>query len=177
MKIIVLIFCSIYLFAYNDIDNKTAFEMLMFKSGVTSLTKDFEIEKDNIQKNSNDIEVLQKEVEYLLKENMKLKLGSQDINLQEENKLLKQELEKLKVMIENQTLPKRKKVHSSNQKQIMVRIGHNNGTSYREAHPNSNHVYTYERNSVIKIEYCDKFGWCKIQNKDEYLPKYKLIFD
>ena len=31
-----------------------------------------------------------------------------------------------------------------------------------------------KKDDVLKIEKCDSFGWCKVFDKQEYIPRYKL---
>ena len=180
-KLFLFHFLFISLFAYEDVDNKTAFDVLMFKSGVMSLTKDFENEKENIASNTKEIETLKQEVQYLLQENMKLKLGVQDTNLQNENNKLKEQILNLKNRL-NKTIVlegfNKKEIHELNNiKKTIVRIGHPNGMSLNM--PNDiigKPVFKYDRNSSLELDYCDQYDWCKIAGKNEYIPKYKLIF-
>jgi regulator of replication initiation timing len=162
-KLLFLNLICVYLLAYDDIDTKTAFDVLMFKTGVTSLTKDFENEKINISNNSKEIEILKKEVQYLLQENMKLKLGAGDSKLEDENRILKDQLEKLKTS-----------QHKT--KYLNAIVSDKIASSVASPYPNSEKVKYYNKSDPLKIDFCNKFGWCKIANKNEYIAQYKIYF-
>lgn len=150
----VLFIClfTLQLFSYEDhVDSKTAFEMLLFKTGVSSLSKDFEIEQENIQKNTNDIETLKKQVQYLLNENMKLKLHANSDNFQ---------AVKSKVVIK---------------KYLSAKIYDLKASSVEHPYPNSAVKNVYFQGDIIQIEFCNKYGWCKLKNKNEYIAKYKIV--
>jgi hypothetical protein len=48
--------------------------------------------------------------------------------------------------------------------------------TYDENSFESNIVNTLKYRTLIYIEYCTKYHWCKIKDKDEYIAKYKLKF-
>ncbi len=33
----------------------------------------------------------------------------------------------------------------------------------------------YDYSEIVTISYCNKYDWCKVQDKEEFLPKYALI--
>ncbi|MCK5295226.1 MAG: hypothetical protein KAJ49_11265 [Arcobacteraceae bacterium] len=165
----------------ND-NNKTknALEMFMFKVGITSLTYDLENEKKNIFNNSSEIEQLKKDIKYLLKQNIKNKLViKEDISLPINNTQnkditnLKLENEKLKLYI--QKLENKNKVTKSIEK-IVVKINVQKVSTRKIPFQNGEIIRYLYLNDIIKIENCDKYGWCKLQDKEEYIPKFKLEF-
>jgi regulator of replication initiation timing len=170
-----LLIASTYLMAYeSEVDEKTAFEMLLFKTGVTSLSKDFEIEKENIENNTQEIENLKKNVKYLLEENMKLKLGIKDSSLEDENKILKAQLEELQKQLNN----KQEKVivNKNESKFIEAVISDLIASSVIAPYPNSKKATYYNKGDILQIEFCNRYGWCKIAQKKEYIAKYKIYF-
>ncbi len=165
----------------ND-NNKTknALEMFMFKVGITSLTYDLENEKKNIFNNSSEIEQLKKDIKYLLKQNIKNRLViKEDISLPINNTQnkditnLKLENEKLKLYI--QKLENKNKVTKSIEK-IVVKINVQKVSTRKIPFQNGEIIRYLYLNDIIKIENCDKYGWCKLQDKEEYIPKFKLEF-
>ena len=177
MKLVISFFI-IFFYSYGyeqQVDDKTAFEMLLFKTGVTSLSKDFEIEKENISNNRKEIENLKKEVQYLLQENMKLKLGVQDSHLEDENKMLKNQLEKLKMELTIQNTNNETKQEQKDEYLDAI-VSDNLASSVLTPYPNSKKVKFYTKGDTLKIEFCNKYGWCKIVDKNEYIAQYKIYF-
>jgi regulator of replication initiation timing len=161
------------LMAYEpDVDEKTAFEMLLFKTGVTSLSKDFEIEKANIEHNTQEIENLKKEVKYLLEENIKLKLGASDSSLEDENKILKAQLQKLQKQL---SLESTKQIKSKN-KFLKAIVWDSVASSVVSPYSNSKKVNYYHKGDHLEIDFCNRYDWCKIAKKKEYIAKYKIYF-
>ena len=165
----------------NDINKtKNTLEMFMFKIGITSLTYDLENEKKNIYNNSSEIEQLKKDMKYLLEQNIKSKLViKDDISFPIDNtqnkdiEILKLENEKLKSYI--QKLEKKKKITKSIKK-IIAKIYAKKVSTKKIPFQNGEIVRYLYLNDIIKIENCDKYGWCKLQDKEEYIPKFKLEF-
>lgn len=180
MKWIVLIlFLFTHLVAYEQpVEEQKALEALFIKMGITSLTKDFEIEKENILQNTNDIEELKKQVQYLLQENMKLKLEVKDTTMSDENKLLKQKLEKLQETIEaKDTLINNTKNQSNTTNDYKTAIiTSENGLIVQTPYPSSEQIGMFDQNTMIKIESCDKYGWCKLFENDGYIAIYRIRF-
>lgn len=226
-------------FSADDIENSTMFEVLMFKSGVTSLTKDFENEKENINKNTEEIEKLKKEVKYLLQENIKLKFNVgndgifkredktvktvtdlekeqekdlfdlneatvQEVFLSEENKTqlktsatavnplknqatkitkivkplilegnesIKENLDKIVTKVVNPLILEGNE--STKNKKFAIVNAVNVGI-YNSANPfDKSELKLYKRDKV-ELEYCDEYQWCKIYNKEQFIPQFKL---
>jgi hypothetical protein len=38
-------------------------------------------------------------------------------------------------------------------------------------------VNNYKRGTLVELDYCDKYDWCKIKNEQLYLPKYSLYIE
>lgn len=135
-------------------EDKSSTEAFLLKIGITSLVKDFEYEKRNINQNSQDIESLKRDIRYLMQQNLKLKLNiKDDIRIKKEDKkVLTQEKSsalKLRVAVEKSTL---------------------RSSPYSTAEIIK---YVY-RNEILILENCSNYGWCKLLNKDLYIPKFKL---
>ena len=176
-KIILVIYITIFSFAYEEpVSDQTAFEVLLFKTGVTSLTKDFELEKENIANNTKEIKALKKEVQFLLQENLKLKLQTKnsDTTFESENQLLKKELERLQKKLDKENTPETQ--IQNTQDFILAKVYDTKASSINAPFPNAKKVTFYTKDSLLQLEWCNKYGWCKILSKEEYIAQYKLYF-
>ena len=184
MKRIFLILLLICNLSANDInETKSALEMFMFKIGITSLTYDLENEKKNIYNNSSEIEQLKKDIKYLLEQNIKNKLVIKDDEplmissgpdkdiekLKAENKKLKLYIKK----IENKNRTKIKK----RAKGISAIVDVPKVSIKKRPFQNGAIVRYLYQNDIVDIESCDRYGWCKLQDKEEYIPKFKLSIE
>ena len=174
MKWILFIFIfSAQVFAYEEtVEEKTALNTLFIKMGITSLTKDFELEKENILQNTNDIEELKKQVQYLLQENMKLKLQVKETGIGDENISIQKEVKKT---------PKKqlKQISYKNSDDSILRkavISLTSASIIETPYPNSKTIAILNKDDLIKIRSCDKYGWCKLYERDGYIAMYKLRF-
>jgi regulator of replication initiation timing len=168
---IFVVFMSLLMGYEPEVDEKTAFEMLLFKTGVTSLSKDFETEKVNIANNTQEIENLKKDVQHLLQENMKLKLGVSESSLEDENKILKEQVEKLQ-----KQLALKNEIKEKDNKVIKAVVWDSVASSVKAPYPNSKKVKYYHKGDILQIEFCNRYGWCKIAQNKEYIAKYKIYF-
>jgi len=152
-----------------DTKEYTALNVLMTKIGITALSK-------NINQNTNDIQKLKEDIKYLLQQDIKNKLVIKDdkpsivLKDDKQNKIeqLENEIKKLKKHIKNLTNTKQKSsileaivIH---QKASIKNIPYQNGKIVR-------YVYWHD---ILEIQSCDKYGWCKLKDRNEYIPKYKL---
>lgn len=197
-KYIFVVFLSLTsLFAQeNDQTTKPSeLELFLFKVGFESLLKDVSINSEKSKLNEKDIKALNQKVELILAELYKEKrvLTSEDMEvtkvenieknteveeLKQQVILLKKEIEKLKKVKEvkkekiNDAKPFDKKVKNNKYKTMIVSGKLIN--VYNRAYPNSKVLSTLKKDTVVKIEYCDSFGWCKLANKKEYVKKFLI---
>lgn len=138
-------------------EDKSSTEAFLLKLGISSLINDFEYEKQNINQNSQDIESLKRDIKYLMQENLKLKLNIKDdilieqkvVSVIQKKKEITTKMLKLRVAV-----PKTSIKNSPYEKATIIR-------------------YIY-KDEILIFENCNDFGWCKIKNKNEYIPKFKL---
>lgn len=194
-KYIFIVFLSLTsLFAQeNDQTTKPSeLELFLFKVGFESLLKDVSINSEKSKLNEKDIKALNEKVELILAELYKEKrvLTSEDMEvtkvenieknteveeLKQQVILLKKEIEKLKEVKKekiNDAKPFDKKVKNNKYKTMIVSGKLIN--VYNRAYPNSKVLSTLKKDTVVKIEYCDSFGWCKLANKKEYVKKFLI---
>jgi len=147
----ILFILSLLLLNASDIQKEqpeeqaTQLEMFLFKIGFTSLLNDFSNEKDKLQLNSNDIHKLKSDVEYILRQINKNKLS------------------------ERRTLSA---IDMNNKEQFSI----NSNESYirEEPYGKSKIIRQVPFGELVSISYCDEYGWCKIKNKEEYIPRFVL---
>ncbi len=144
---VVLIFTNIF-----GSQDQTATEAFLLKIGITSLDHTVKKHDTKIDQNQKDIEALKRDVRYLMQENLKLKLKIKDDN---------------PPMIH--TI-----VPTNNNTTLKFRVGVVKSTLRASPIPNAKIVGYVYKNDIVYIEFCNKFGWCKIKNKMQYIPKYKL---
>jgi tetrahydrodipicolinate N-succinyltransferase len=159
----------------------TQLEMFLFKIGFTSLLNDFETEKNITKLNKKDIEKLKADVHYILNKmnqnklketsNNKNKVVVQNNNkLLEEINLLKNELAKLKLDIKKKNI--KTKIVKKTNKQFVVKVS----KAYIRKAPSGDSKIIKEVyfNAPISIIFCDKYGWCKMENQEAYIPRFVL---
>jgi len=168
-----------HILAYEEtVEEKTALNTLFIKMGITSLTKDFELEKENILQNTNDIEELKKQVQYLLQENMKLKLQVKDSVFSDENKSIQEQLVSQKQVIETPKKQLKQIYYKSSDESILRKavISLASASIVETPYPNAKTIATLNKDTLIKITSCDRYGWCKLYERDGYIAMYKLRF-
>jgi len=183
--ILVLSFNS--LFANESVVKTTELELFLFKVGFESLLKDVSITKDKSSLNTNEIEKINEKIELIMnelykdkrvllndsKENQSSNINQNELNtLKNEIAFLKEEINKLKEKKETKVkvLTIKKEKLNSNKMRVVSNIANIYNNPFSEA----NIVKTHKRNDLIDIEYCDKFGWCKISDNKYYVKKYLL---
>lgn len=182
-RILYILLLFVYLNASEELSSKTLLESLVFKAGITALINDFEREKNITKQHSIDIEELKQNVKFLMEQSLNNKLATDNrvdnvsINgatqvqidsLQEENKKLKALITQLQKAIP------RKKVENFLSTNVKVVV--KESTLRAKPDANANIIANVFYGDMLKIERCNKYGWCKIVNKDAYIPKYKIRF-
>ncbi len=180
---IIFIICSM---SASEIQKATQLEMFLFKIGFTSLLNDFQKEKNITKLNTNNINELQENVKYILNQMNKNKLVENN-NLavvkknHDNNKLLKEieilrnELTSLKSNINKKNIPqvitKPSTIINKNIKLTSKRDGVNIRISPL---PNSKVIKQLSLGESVKIESCNKFGWCKVKDVNGYVAKFLI---
>ena len=153
MRIIfILLFIKSIIFSSDDL-NQTSLDMFLFKIGFTSLTNEVEEQKKIIEQNKIAILELKKQLEQMN-------------DLKSKNKILT----KLKI---NNNLVKNIDYQD---KSIYATLITNEANIYSDKTYSSTVVSTIKRGTLLKIKECDNYNWCRLENYDGYLAKYKLKF-
>ncbi len=188
---IFLVACSLFA-TEQKIQKATELEMFLFKIGFTSLLTDFENEKNITKTNTTDIKELKANIKYILQDMNKNKIegenyqslkqnnniipinNSKNDNLTKEIKYLKNEINKLKVYINKQNINLSKKISFKKNIKNKVVINSKKASARNAPSSNAKIIKQFFFGETILIEYCDKYGWCKISNKNLYIPEFLL---
>ena len=184
LTILILIINNIY--ASNDL-NTSSLDMFLFKIGFKSLTNDVQENKKITQNNLNRIKNLENKIQTMLDLNSKKQI-SNNLNLKSnlsnvknnEILLLKQTIKSLKEKLNliNNKKTKHKILDftntSTNYKNARVAVKE----AYILSKPNNNENIEFiaKRDDILKIEFCNNAGWCKLYKENQYIAKYKIKF-
>jgi hypothetical protein len=127
-------------------EQATQLEMFLFKIGFTSLLNDFTNEKNKLQLNSNDIHKLKADIQYILRQMNKNKLS------------------------ERRTLSA---IDMGNEDELF-QINYFEAYIREEPYGKSKIIRQVPFGELLDISFCDQYGWCKIKNKEEYIPRFVL---
>jgi hypothetical protein len=181
-RILSLLLLSSVMYA-QDTNPSTALESLVLKAGITSLIHDFEREKNITKQHSVDIEELKQNVKFLMEQSLKNKFNV-DSDVQtvpistnsDEIEKLKQENLKLKAVIEQ--LQSKKVVVNKPIATLtkQAKVTHEKASLKSAPFQSAIRTRYVYFSDILEIEECNKYGWCKLQDKKEYIPKYKIRF-
>lgn len=189
--------------AENNVTKTSELELFLFKIGFNALLNDVDRQKGDINLNKEEIKVLQDKMKILfdeynkksfennIKESIVIKDDNEDISklkeelllLRDEIKTLKKELQEVKttkqeiVVIEKKTevIPKKlevEEIKNSIKAVVLKKELRVKNRPYLDAKT----IKSYYRGDILQIESCNKYQWCKVENKEEYLAKYFLQF-
>ncbi len=159
----------------------TELEMFLFKIGFNSLLDDVNNEKNTTKLNSDNIKELKANVKHILEilnKKQLEKISSNNISVNNNNNsYLEQEIaqlkEEIKLLKNKQSQPKKVQIKNTTAKTALVK----SETYIRNTPiPEGEIVRTVYKNETILIDYCNKFGWCKLKDKWEFIAKWKLKF-
>ncbi|MCP4971835.1 MAG: hypothetical protein GY932_14720 [Arcobacter sp.] len=200
---IFIISCNI-LSSNENVSKTSELELFLFKVGFESLLKDVDINKDKTSLNEEEIKKINEKIELILSELYKDKRilknfpkeisSSESINnndlesLKNEVQLLKKELIELKnkktVNLEQNKENEKIEIAEDINKLIKSKEKSNNITKmrvatdylyvYRLASTKSKIIKEIKRDSIVFIEFCNKYNWCKISNKNEYVKRFLI---
>lgn len=204
MKKYIFILAVCFMFNLNADDNNasntqnkpqaTQLELFLFKIGFNSLLNDYNNSKEDISQNSQKIKELEKKMDYIIvklnelsKENslsIKPKINE---NATVEEKVI--ELKKLSVKDTNNTITPVVASNDTNESLIdydyiffgvkdneKFQIRRQDGISIYSK-PNrqtSQKIGTLEHLSIIELDGCNRYDWCKLKGKEGYIPKYLI---
>ena len=186
-KIIIIAMISCFLNASEDIPKATQLEMFLFKIGFTSLVDDFNNEKNITKLNTNDIKELQENVKYILSQQnnnklqeltSKIVVHDDTTKLLSEIKILREEVNQLKSKYNVlKSVEEKEKVIVQEEQPIVqsimtIRVKEVNVR--KSPFPASEVVKTLYQGDKVDIEFCNKYGWCKLKDEKQYIAKFLL---
>lgn len=196
MKILIsFILCLNIMLAEQENTNivKTSeLELFLFKIGFESLLKDVDNTKSKTNLNEEELKKLNSKIEIIMDEIYKdkrvLKSDNSSVVIQNttnNNELveLKKEIELLKTQM-NELKKSRLVVKEEKNKSNKIKEDKNNIYKVSatlvnlrdKATSNSNIVGVLTEGTLVTIDSCDKFGWCKLKGEDKYISKFLLKF-
>lgn len=187
-KILLVILFTFTISSSNDNVVKTSeLELFLFKIGFQSLLTDVEINKDKTKLNEDEIANINQKIELIMTElyknnrvliddsnEMKKVESSENRDLktiQEEIISLKNEIELLKNKIYISPEKNTTEINLSNNERV---VNSDSVFIYLKPNQNSKTLKKLDKDSTVLIESCDKYGWCKLSNKEEYIKEFLL---
>jgi len=189
-KITIIIILITNIYSLDDL-NQTSLDMFLFKIGFKSLALDVEVEKNNTKNNKIQIDILKKQVQSMLDMNSKNKFSNSinlNANVKDNTKIqkLEEKVQFLQQQLNDVLKIKARQISSKSIQNKQIKyikksyqkayVGVNLAKVYENRNKLSKLLYTFKRWDNIKIQYCTKYGWCKLYKKEGFIAKYKLIF-
>ena len=182
-KYLMVFLLFINILSANTQTQKTSeLELFLFKIGFEALLNNVDETKQKTDLNEENIKELKQKVALLIDEvykektSLENKSNNENIDkLKEEIKLLKKELIQLKN--KNITKVKEEKVFVPKENSIKYKnlvVATSIANIYALPNSNSQKIDRVKRNTVLKIETCDRFGWCKFYQEEKYIKQFLL---
>ncbi len=197
--LIVILLVNSCLWAQVKENETSELELFLFKIGFQSLLNDVRDIKTQSNVNAKDLENLSNKMEYIYsqitKNNTQLTddfIKSDTASDESQLKLIISNFEKRIMYLENnlnekvksstdeqtiQTIanPLIKPIKEKEKNTILTAIVNRNSIDvYNNPSSNSKVTQMLKMNTPVFLEYCDKYGWCKINDKNEYLKEHLL---
>ncbi len=188
MKLIIsfLLSINILIASESNIVKTSELELFLFKVGFESLLKDVDITKHKSNLNESEVEKLNSKIEIIMEELYKdkrvLRDDSKNIgityNIDEDVKkeisILKDEVSLLKNQINKLLLNKKPDVKKVvlNIQEYKIKV--NSANIRARAFPSSEIIEILPKGTLVSVEYCNKFGWCKLKNEKKFVSRFLL---
>jgi hypothetical protein len=134
-------------------NNSTSLDMFLFKIGFKAVASELNSQKEISNNNTKRIKLLEIKIKKLLDINKKQK--NKNFLFLNNGKLNQEKINKIKFKI--------------------ALVGTETAQIYAN-HSKKKPIRTMYKYDIIKIEYCGKFGWCKMHNEKAFIQKYRLKF-
>lgn len=171
------------LFANENVVKTSELELFLFKVGFESLLKDVDMTKDKALINEDDIKELNSKIDLIMdevyKNNRVLRSDTlnnpriKDENLEEEILNLKSEISYLKKQM-SQILKKENKIQINKEKALSAKVISKELNVREEASNSSKVLNTLERDTIISIQFCNDFGWCKLKSQEGFVARFLI---
>lgn len=179
-------------FSNEDINKTSQLEVFLFKVGFQGLLNDVENIKMKSNMNTKDLENLTNKMEFIVTEITKNKTSLIENN---NDYTSNQEVTDLKVMVKileeriNNLENSLKEVNKEKTKEIYVRpkktviikdnilqakITTDISKVYSKPMLGSRVIEALKKDRVITLKYCNKYGWCKMNDQSGYVKRYLL---
>ncbi len=194
-KYFFIVIFSFNILGANENTVKTSeLELFLFKVGFESLLKDVDINKSKSTLNEQEIKVINEKIELIMTELYKdkrvlfnnsnetrtiLSNKNQELEaLKKEIAFLKKEILELKKKKSEKTIPiKKEKITIPKKIKLeknKKRIAYNIAKIYSKPFSNSTIIKELKRDDIIYIDFCDKYGWCKLENAEGYIKGFLI---
>lgn len=199
MKLLMCFLISINILIANqtNVVKTSELELFLFKVGFESLLTDVDITKNKSNLNESELKKLNSKIEIIMNElykdervltndskNVEIKHTINDdvkkeiLTLQNEVTLLKSQINKL-LLNKNAEAKKEIIPEINNTKTILLneeqyKIKGETVNIRHRAFPSAQIVDVLTKGTLVSIEYCNKFGWCKFKNEKKFVSKFLL---
>ena len=197
MKLIVCFLLSINILIANqpNVVKTSELELFLFKIGFESLLTDVDITKNKSNLNESELIKLNSKIEIIMGELYKdkrvLTNDSEiskttdisykiDKNIKKEISTLKDEVSLLKNQINKLLLNKKEKENAKeNTKKVssatrQYKIKANSVNVRENPFPSAKIVQVLEKGTLVSIEYCNKYSWCKFKDEEKFISRLLL---
>lgn len=199
---ILFFYFSIIANANEKVKKTSELELFLFKIGFESLLKDVKINKKDTSYNKEQLELINQKVNLIMEDIYKnnLNLNIEDkISNENEMKLLREQVFQMSKQINflEKKLNSYDKLNENNfkkqhviKKEVLIKKQIKTNKHFLKAVVNKDGMFvknrpTFEGSKTIDnyilgkeitLEFCNKFGWCKLLNEDKYVVEYLLRF-
>lgn len=195
MKLLMCFLISINILIANqsNVVKTSELELFLFKVGFESLLTDVDITKNKSNLNESELKKLNSKIEIIMdklyKDERVITNDSKNIDLKytidegmkEEISTLKNEINLLKTQINKLLLDKKLEVNTEikkvkdialNEKKYKIK---EDATNIREkAFPTAKIVDILDEGTLVYIDYCNKFAWCKFKDEEKFVSRFLL---
>ena len=190
MKLLVCFLLSINILIANqtNVVKTSELELFLFKVGFESLLTDVDITKNKSNLNESELKKLNSKIEIIMDElykdkrvltndskNIDIKY-SIDKDVKKEISTLKDEVSLLKNQISKLLLNKEinKKAKKVVLKAEQYKINANAVNIRANPFPTAKIVAVLKKGTLVSIEYCNKFSWCKLKDEKKFVSRILL---
>ena len=199
MKLLMCFLISINILIANqsNVVKTSELELFLFKVGFESLLTDVDITKNKSNLNENELKKLNSKIEIIMDElykdervltndskNIDIKYNI-DENIKKEISTLKGEVSLLKNQISKLLLNKKlevnkeKKIQVKKAKNVVLKakqykIKVNSANIRSKAFPTAKIIDVLDKGTLVSIEYCNKFSWCKLKDEEKFVSRFLL---
>lgn len=167
----------------NNIVKTSELELFLFKIGFESLLNDVENTKDKSLDNEKQLSKLNEKIKIIMDEIYKNKRVLKDDKTQkiiltdssnEQIKQMKDEILFLKTQINQlkKTFTSKTKLVKNKVEEVRVLV--NEANLRDKPFSDASIIEVLPKGTVLDIEYCNKYSWCKIKNKEAFIAKYLI---